>query len=73
MEAKFVRVGNSQALMIPASVMREHGWRAGDTVELQPIASGLAVIEKSKRKPIAAMARRFVRDNEDMIRRLAAL
>jgi len=73
MEAKFVRVGNSQALMVPAAVMRAHGWEVGDIVELQSMASGLAVIDPSKRKPIAAMARRFVRDNQELIERLAKL
>jgi hypothetical protein len=50
-EAKFVRVGNSQ--------------------EIQSIASGLAVIDPNERKPIAEMARRFVRDNQELIEKLA--
>ena len=73
MEARFVRVGNSQALMIPAAIMREHGWQIGDVVDVQNLASGIAVVEHTKRAPLREMARRFVMDNLDLIERLAKL
>jgi antitoxin component of MazEF toxin-antitoxin module len=73
MQARFVRVGNSQALMIPIEVMREHGWEIGDTVELEQLASGVAILEAGKRKPIVELARRFVRDNRGFIEALAKL
>jgi antitoxin component of MazEF toxin-antitoxin module len=59
--------------MIPASVMRDYGWEVGDIVELQPMANGVAAIETTKRKSIAKIAQRLVRENIDLVRRLAAL
>jgi antitoxin component of MazEF toxin-antitoxin module len=73
MRSRFVRLGNSQALMIPIEVMREHGWEVGDEVELEPMASGLAVVEVGKRKDIGNLARRFVRAHRELIERLAKL
>jgi antitoxin component of MazEF toxin-antitoxin module len=73
MEAKFVRVGNSQGLMIPIEVMRERGWQVGDVVELELTAGGLMVFDAKGRKDIAKIAQRLVRENIDLVRRLAKL
>lgn len=73
MEAKFVRVGNSQGLMIPIEVMRERGWQVGDVVELEVTAGGLMVFDAKGRKDIAKIAQRLVRENSDLVRRLAKL
>ena len=73
MKARFVRAGNSQGMMIPIEVMRERGWEVGDEVEIEPTAGGLMVFSGKGRKDIAKIAQPLVRENIDLVRRLAAL
>jgi antitoxin component of MazEF toxin-antitoxin module len=73
MKTRFVRVGNSQGMMIPIEVMRERGWGIGDEVEIEPMAGGLLVVAGKGRKDIAKIAQRLVRENIDLVRRLAAV
>jgi antitoxin component of MazEF toxin-antitoxin module len=73
MDTKIVRVGNSQALILPVEVMRERGWKIGDVVELQLLSSGVVAIEKDKRKRVSAIIHKLVIANKDLIRQLADL
>ena len=71
MKARIVRVGNSQALMIPAALMRDYGWSVGSSVEITPMASGIAATSEKAAVSIAKIAARLVRENKDLVIRLA--
>lgn len=72
MRAKIVRTGNSRAVVIPAAVAAELGWEIGDEVELEPMASGLALVNPSRdRRSIASIGRRILRDNLEVFSELA--
>ena len=73
MKARLVRIGNSQGFMIPIELMREKGWQVGDEVDIEPMASGLALVAVGKRKDIGQLATRFVRENHEFIEALAKL
>jgi antitoxin component of MazEF toxin-antitoxin module len=72
MRAKIVKTGNSRAIVIPAAIAAELGWEIGDEVELEPMASGLALSHPSRnRRSIASIGRRILRDNIEVFEELA--
>jgi antitoxin component of MazEF toxin-antitoxin module len=49
MKAKIVKHGNGRAVMIPAAIANSLGWQIGKSVELEQLASGVAVRSPAER------------------------
>lgn len=73
MKTRIVRVGNSNAIILPAQVVRERGWETGDEVDLEGLTNGFVVLESRKRRDILGIVRKLVAENRGLVRRLADL
>jgi antitoxin component of MazEF toxin-antitoxin module len=73
MKTKIVKVGNSNAVIIPAQTMHERGWQTGDELDLESLANGLVVFESKKRRSVLKIVQRLVAENRGLIRRLSDL
>jgi antitoxin component of MazEF toxin-antitoxin module len=73
MRTKIIKVGNSNAVIIPTQTMHERGWATGDELELEALSSGLVVIESRRHRDVLGIVRRLVVENRGLLRRLADL
>lgn len=73
MKTRIVKVGNSNAIILPAQAVRERGWETGDEVDLEGLTNGFVVLESRKRRDILGIVRKLVAENRGLVRRLADL
>lgn len=71
-EAKITKVGNSSALILPKEVMAKYNLQQGDTITLNDTPNGLCISPYDEEASLQLeLARKVMRDNRNMLRKLA--
>jgi antitoxin component of MazEF toxin-antitoxin module len=72
MHTKIVQTGNSRAVIIPAALANQLDWNPGDVVDATLMATGLTITPPATARSIRSVARRIMRERDEVFRELAS-